>query len=239
MQSVILTTGLELNLKSKKKTKKMGKEFQINVAALKSQLLQRRSTRPRFKWDFTKDAAADILLAAYMAEVEHRGREFVDDPRLRVCIAKTANHVTEGKKFGLMFCGTCGNGKTTLLLALRAATNYLNSCKLLDPEMQLRIYDAKDIAQMSSDWDKFKTIRSVPVLAIEDMGREPAEVMSYGNITNPLVDLLEYRYAELLPTIITTNLTAKQIREKYGVRIADRFNEMIDVVIFQSGSYRK
>jgi DNA replication protein DnaC len=105
--------------------------------------------------------------------------------------------------------------------------------------MQLRIYDAKDIAQMSSDWDKFKTIRSVPVLAIEDMGREPAEVMSYGNITNPLVDLLEYRYAELLPTIITTNLTAKQIREKYGVRIADRFNEMIDVVIFQSGSYRK
>ena len=113
MQSVILTTGLGLNLKSKKKTKKMGKEFQINVAALKSQLLQRRSTRPRFKWDFTKDAAADILLAAYMAEVEHRGREFVDDPRLRACIAKTASHVTEGKKFGLMFCGTCGNGKTT------------------------------------------------------------------------------------------------------------------------------
>lgn len=77
------------------------------------------------------------------------------------------------------------------------------------------------------------------LLAIEDLGNEPAERNDYGNITNPIVDLLEYRYDNQLYTVITTNLTPQQITGKYGVRIADRFREMLDVVVFKGSSFRK
>ena len=76
------------------------------------------------------------------------------------------------------------------------------------------------------------------MLAIDDLGIEPAEVMDYGNILNPVIDLISYRYNEQLFTIVTTNLNPKQIRDKYGDRIADRFNEMMKKVIFENDSYR-
>ena len=80
---------------------------------------------------------------------------------------------------------------------------------------------------------------AIPLLAIDDLGKEPAEVMNYGNIINPMVELIEKRYKRQLFTLATTNLTPRQIREKYGARMADRFNEMFNVVIFKSESYRK
>ncbi len=39
--------------------------------------------------------------------------------------------------------------------------------------------------------------------------------------------------------MVTTNLTPNEIVNKYGKRIADRFNEMMEVVIFKNESYRK
>ena len=76
------------------------------------------------------------------------------------------------------------------------------------------------------------------MLAIEDMGREPAEILEFGNTASPVIDLLEYRYDNQLFTFITTNLTPAQIREKYGNRIADRFNEMMETIVFKNGTYR-
>ena len=78
-----------------------------------------------------------------------------------------------------------------------------------------------------------------PMIAIEDMGREATEVLDYGNVLNPVIDLIEYRYDNQLFTAITTNLTSKQVSEKYGKRIADRFNEMLEVIVFENATYRK
>ena len=185
--------------------------------------------------------ASDILLTAYIVEVEYRKRKYIDDARIRDNIHKVAEFLTnDNSKFGMMFCGTCGNGKTTLLKALCSATSSLNDYRHFeDNRTGIRIYDAKEISQIAKNYENFKDVRRVPIIALEDIGREPAEVLDYGNVLNPVIDLLEYRYNEQLPTFITTNLTAKEIREKYGSRIADRFNEMTEVLIFQNGSYRK
>ena len=91
---------------------------------------------------------------------------------------------------------------------------------------------------LAKDFEAFRNLRNMPMIAIEDMGREPIEVLDYGNILNPVVDMLEYRYNMQLFTFITTNLTKSQIREKYGNRIADRFNEMREVIIFKNETYR-
>lgn len=76
------------------------------------------------------------------------------------------------------------------------------------------------------------------MLAIDDLGKEAAEVLDYGNALSPVVDLLEYRYQHQLFTAITTNLNDKDLKKKYGSRINDRFNEMLQVIVFQSISYR-
>jgi DNA replication protein DnaC len=63
--------------------------------------------------------------------------------------------------------------------------------------------------------------------------------MDFGNVLCPIVDLLTKRYDMQLFTIITTNLTPSEIREKYGDRIADRMNEMMVKIIFNNDTYRK
>lgn len=180
-----------------------------------------------------------MMTAAYMAEVECRGREFKADEGATDNIKAVAEFLAqEGRKeFGMMMCGTCGNGKTTMVYALQNLINYLDERGII--RGGLVIIDAKDVAGMTKDKPMFnRNIRGVSMMAVEDMGREPVEVMDYGNVTNPVIDLMEYRYNEQLFTVITTNLSPKQIAEKYGKRLADRFNEMFRKIIFKNGSYR-
>lgn len=190
----------------------------------------------------TQDKAVAILKAAYIAEVKSRCMEFVDDAKTNEAISKVAAILTKPEpKIGIMFCGTCGNGKTTMLNAIKLATSQLKEWGLLNTNDKpyIRVVDAREMAEICKDEDTFKSVRSENMLAIEDMGKESAEVMNYGNVQNPLMYLIESRYAKQKYTIITTNLTAQQIKEKYGNRITDRFNEMLDVVVFGDGTYRR
>ena len=192
------------------------------------------------------EQAADILTAAYQSEVAYRHRQFQNDEQTRRNVHRLAEHlVAETPKFGIMFCGTCGNGKTTLLYAFQNALNYLNRTDLFEEERKagfdvgLYIIDAKDVQTYARDIKAFSELKRRSMIAIEDMGREATEVLDYGNVLNPVIDLLEHRYNTQAFTMVTTNLTGKEIREKYGNRIADRFNEMMDVVIFENQTYRR
>lgn len=59
------------------------------------------------------------------------------------------------------------------------------------------------------------------------------------HVYTPLIDLIATRYEEQLYTIFTTNLTPAQLEEKYGKRIVDRLNEMVEKVVFENESYRR
>ena len=192
--------------------------------------------------------ALDLLTAHYCFEVEARHNEIQLDENTVNNLRKMAHYVTKpNPKFGVMLCGTCGNGKTTLVFALRSTISYLKSKGHFDKyrntsnpyfDFELRFVDARDVIEIYKDRPRYADLRSERLLAIDDLGKEPVEVLDYGNVTNPLIDLLEYRYLYQKFTIITTNLDAKQIREKYGARVADRFNEMLEVIVFQDISYR-
>ena len=213
---------------------------------LKSLLLRQRTIRPRFSWPLPFEQARKLLTAAYMAEVEYRARRPSLDTTTLDNISRLASALTSPEpSFGIMLCGLCGNGKTTMLYALRQATNLLQSQGQFAPIEQqgisvgMRIADAREIAELATtDRRQFQAVKRTYILGIEDMGREPTEVLDYGNILNPIVDILEHRYNEQLFTAITTNLTPKQIRDKYGVRIADRFNEMMHIIVFEGATYR-
>lgn len=189
----------------------------------------------------TEQQATDYLMVCYRLQVEKRHRKFSPDAATKKNIAQLAKALTaEHPKFGILLCGLCGNGKTTLLKAFQFAINTLVADGYLDKNVcpGIRIVDAKVLAQIGRDYKEFEKIATTEMLAIEDMGREPTEVLEYGNITSPVVDLLERRYDEQLFTFITSNLPPKAIREKYGTRVADRCNEMFATIVFENPSYR-
>lgn len=184
-----------------------------------------------------------MLTAAYRAEVAFRRRQFIADEYTASHIAQLADFLTsDTSRFGLMLCGTYGNGKTTLMYALRSATNLLNRCgEFNERRVGIRIEDARDIAKLYTARDQrpYNEFKQAEHVIIEDMGKEPIEQMNYGTVISPVVEILEYRYHNQLFTAITTNLTPQEIRAKYGNRIADRFNEMMQVITFQDQTYRK
>ena len=213
----------------------------IDVGQLKSVLLQRRIMRPRFRLPMSAEQAYDCLLAATMAEVEYRHRSFYENDEAKAQLHQMARWLTsDSSKFGMLLCGECGNGKSTLLKAFQQLLNIL-AIPIPDGHGNygIQITDAKYVAHLArTDYSAFLRLSRKDMLGIDDLGTEPQEVMDFGNVVTPVIDLLTKRYDEQLFTVITTNLTPKQIRDHYGDRIADRLNEMVEKIVFTNGTYR-
>lgn len=181
-----------------------------------------------------------MLTACVMTEVQYRGGEYEPTEKMSAAIVKVAQWLTEMSKVGMLLCGTCGNGKTTLMRAVRTLYGYVGGKDAYGQSLNVYEVSAREIARMcSKDYDNYHRHCKLPMLAIDDLGLEPTEVLDYGNVFNPTIELLTRRYDEQLFTLITTNLSPRNIREKYGDRIADRFNEMFDRVIFTDKSFRR
>ncbi len=148
---------------------------------------------------------------------------------------------------GLLLSGTPGNGKSTAIKAIKLMVSYsgLKDVDNLDyygnpSDAILHVITAIDLCSMYTSNNKnFNCYKNIGLLAIDDFGTEPAEVMQYGNVITPLTELLYSRYDQRLFTIISTNLLPRHIRERYGERIADRFNDMMTVVTFPDITFRK
>lgn len=190
---------------------------------------------------------ANGLYSAMKAEVERRGGIFVLDDDTRQHILSAAKWLaTPTAKFGLMLCGLYGNGKTTLAKAISHLVEYVTEREYgFTHRSCMEIITAKNICRLCAAGEKFKDqldaydrLFKAPMLIIDDLGEEPKEIMVYGMIHTPLIDILSERYSRQLLTIITTNLNTDEINDKYGPRIYDRFCEMLTIIVFENESYR-
>lgn len=196
----------------------------------------------RFNIPVTTQQVEDMLLGAVMSQVKRRRMTFVNNEQLQNQLRQMAEWLTtDDHKCCCILCGLYGNGKSTLVKALQQLVNYLDLKDEYDNRRwSFRILDAKEIAWMCREERKeWNELRYVKMLAIDDLGTEPVEVMDYGNKQNPVIDLLYKRYDNQLTTIITTNLQPKVISEIYGERIADRLREIAHTIVFENKSYRK
>lgn len=210
-----------------------------NAEAMMRALIAQKSSKKNFRLPLTTQQAFDMLLTAYKAEVVFRRRKFVEDEATRENVMRLAEFLTsEPGKFGFMLVGNCGNGKTTLLYAFQNLLNCLARFGVTDGDCGIMIQDAREITELAKNYDRMKNLKRTPMLAIEDMGRESTEVMDFGNVYSPVVDLLEYRYDRQLFTAFTSNLSVDELTAKYGKRIADRFREMFAKVVFKNKTYR-
>ncbi len=174
-----------------------------------------------------------MLQECYIAEVEKRGIAPSIDAHTKQHIGSAANWLTSDAKVGLLLCGNVGNGKTTLMQSI------ITLMALVCPRIVKRVtaIELSEIARASPQ--EFKEIKSYPFLAIDDVGVEPDSVKSWGNEISPFVEVIYQRYDKQLFTIATTNLNSEDLGRRYGVRVADRFTEMFDLVGFTNKSYRK
>lgn len=184
----------------------------------------------------------NYLLAAIVAEVKFRKGTFIDSVEFRQQLSCMADWLTNSSsKFGILLCGYCGNGKSTWLKALQ---NLLNLLCLHDDYHNetygLTIIKTNDITELSQDamHQRISDLSRKTLLAIDDLGAEPKEVMHYGNVSSPVVRLIDKRYEDQLFTIITSNLTPEEITKVYGERTSDRLAEMMEILPFENDSYR-
>lgn len=195
-----------------------------------------------FKLPMTVNEAEAYIRGAFEAQVELRGGKVQYDEMTTKNLRLVAETLAgDSHKFGLLLAGTCGNGKTTTMRAVQSVVKLLNNTYYNRSGQRIgnRLLEAKEITQLSDKDGQLTVYKTVPVLFLDDLGREPTEVLKYGNVSSPITELLEYRYNQRLTTLVTTNLEPSEVRQKYGDRIADRFNEMFALVSYTGVSYRR
>lgn len=160
---------------------------------------------------------------------------------------------------GLLFAGNCGSGKT--MLAASVAGEIIERAELDefrvgfagmlgvdqwsnkdDPvrfvnvvELLERLRCSFDRAEDGSARSILEVYERVPLLILDDLGAERPT----GWAAERLYELINYRYMEVLPIIVTTNCTADDLRSRLGDRIFDRIKSICRYTpLTASGSLR-
>jgi len=134
---------------------------------------------------------------------------------------------------GLLIIGITGTGKTHLAVGLcmelymRYGINlkYINYVEFLE---ELKISYSNN---SENNLEKYKR---ADFLVIDDLGAEAPKEWS----SEKLYYLVNYRYNAMLPTIVTCNLTAKELRDKVGDRTYGRLCEISTGIIFKGSDRR-
>lgn len=197
--------------------------------------LQGKFKKPVPKFKLTTSDEDDLrarLTAAYMLAVESRDVVFKNDPETEKNIQLVAQWMCESPNRGLLLYGTTGNGKTTMLNAIKAILFDCTYAEAADIWTDAR--QAKEEAEY-----RMLDYMTCPILIIDDLGAEPEICKVYGENRYPLESVIVRRYRNLLTTIIASNLTLDQIEHRYGTRMFDRLMEMYDRIVYRGPSFRR
>ncbi len=142
--------------------------------------------------------------------------------------AKIINpHITDG----LMFMGDVGTGKTHLAAGILkvAYSRGLDGVLISVPDLLNEIRNGYKDGSFNEN--KF---RQKFLVILDDLGAEKPSDW----VKEKLFTLINYRYENKKPLIVTTNCTPSELISQVGERIADRLREMCKVVKIEGKSWR-
>lgn len=204
------------------------------------EVLQKRPLETRFKIDKYVEDVPAMLRECYIDEVVRRGLRFKDDEATAEHLNKAAKWITGNYKPGLLLYGSVGNGKTTLIRAIRRLIGVIYDSAYSNERKGLVMVSALELSNIAKEENgRFDKLKKNELLSIDDVGIEPSIIKVWGNEISPFVDTIYFRYDRQLFTIMTSNLSDEQLADKYGERVADRFTEMFDKIAFENKTYRK
>ncbi|MBN2388225.1 MAG: ATP-binding protein [Anaerolineales bacterium] len=178
----------------------------------------------------------DELLGLTFETFEPRGRKGLGGAQVE-SLEWAFNHARQyaGKLEGwLLIAGGYGCGKTHLAagianfaVGMGVPTLFLTVPDLLD---NLRFaFDAED----TTFEERFEEIRSAPLLVLDDFGTQNAT----GWAQEKLFQIINYRYINKLPLVVTTNLALDEIEARVRSRLQDP--ELVTKVTIQAPDYRR
>jgi len=143
---------------------------------------------------------------------------------------------------GILLAGPVGCGKTSLMTLMKY---------LAPPDRKFILKPCRDISFEFIN-DGYSTIHKYAkgklyetearIYCLDDLGVEN-NLKYYGNECNVLAEILLSRYdifiSKRLPTHITTNLSASEIENHYGLRVRSRLREMVNLIAYNKNAKDK
>lgn len=147
-----------------------------------------------------------------------------------ICM-RTAESIVKGEKKSILLTGDVGTGKTHL------AASIANYC--MEHGMVVKFGNVTDMFEsmrnaFSQDGDVLGEVKSVPLLVLDDLGKE--HTTEWTNET--IYSIINYRYEHMLSTVVTTNLSLTEMQEKLGEATVSRLMEMCEYVSMDGKDYR-
>ncbi len=142
----------------------------------------------------------------------------------------------EGK--GLLLTGAVGTGKTHLAVAIANHLMYEQIIPVKFGNVTTLLSEVKssyDKQATESEAEIIKSLSRVRLLIIDDLGKEKASEWS----NNIIYTVINNRYENYKPTIVTTNLNIKELENTIGEATVSRLIEMCDGVKVNGEDYRK
>lgn len=144
----------------------------------------------------------------------------------------------EKKGKGLFITGAVGTGKTHLSVAI---ANYLMYEEIIPVKfgnvtnLLSEVKSSYDKQAIESESEIIEALSRVRLLIIDDLGKEKATEWS----NNIIYTIINNRYEDYKPLIVTTNLSVKELENTIGEATVSRLIEMCDGVKINGVDYRK
>jgi DNA replication protein DnaC len=142
-----------------------------------------------------------------------------EDLRLVQASYRTAMKFAEDPRDWLVIAGQTGRGKTRLAAAIG---NYCREAGkqvrfVVVPDLLDQLRSAYNPQNPTSFDTMFERVRNVPLLVLDDLGAQSGTPWA----DEKLFQLINHRYNASLPTVITTNLTVRDLDARLGSRLTD------------------
>ncbi len=136
----------------------------------------------------------------------------------------------------LLFMGASGLGKTHLSLAITGEVVKKGYLPVYGPAENLfNMIEKERFSSFGNESDSYNTMINCDLLVIDDLGSEFMTTFSKSILYN----LINSRILSKKPTIISTNLTMKEIEKLYSPRIASRLLGCYDARLFLGKDIRQ
>lgn len=151
------------------------------------------------------------------------------------CVTFCDNYLAGKCEKGLKLFGNYGCGKTHLVSAIihRLAENKKKTLFMVVPELLRTIRQG-----FNQDDDVSRKLvnkaEAYPLLILDDLGAEKTSDW----VREQLYIIINRRYENMLPTIVTTNCTTAELVERLGERTVSRLIEMTDAYKITADDYR-
>ena len=151
-----------------------------------------------------------------------------------------ANDFASDTNSGLIFFGKAGVGKTHLAVAI---ARYVIEQKQIATRVARTVELLADIRRTFSEHDGYRAeneaeliqrLAYVPLLILDDVGAE--KISDW--VKEVFYRVIDQRWLEQKPVIVTTNLNIEELAEKIGERITSRIAGMCTPIEMQSRDYR-